>query len=181
VDSDTSTSDTILAFALGTSNHSPVKNDKELKDFAEKFTQINQELAQLVIRDGEGITKFITINILGGKSYKMAKEVGLAIGNSPLVKTALFASDPNWGRIVMSAGKAGHKLDESKITLKIGSILVAQKGVVSKNYKESDCANYMKGKEILIELNLGLGKEKATIYTCDFSYDYIKINASYRS
>lgn len=181
VDSDTSTSDTILAFALGTSNHSPVKNDKDLKDFAEKFTQINQELAQLVIRDGEGITKFITINILGAKSYKMAKEVGLAIANSPLVKTALFASDPNWGRIIAGAGKAGYKLDENKITLKIGSILVAEKGAVSKNYSENDCANYMKGKDILIELNLGLGKEKATIYTCDFSYDYIKINASYRS
>lgn len=176
VDSDTSTSDTILAFALGTK-----KTKGNLKDFTKKFEEVNKELARLVIKDGEGITKFITINILEAKTYKMAKEIGLAIANSPLVKTAIFASDPNWGRIIAAAGKAGYNLNENSIRLYLGDILIAQKGSIAASYSEEKCANYMKQKEIIINLHLGKGKQTATIHTCDFSYDYVKINASYRS
>ena len=125
--------------------------------------------------------KFITINTIGARSTSMAKNVGFAIANSPLVKTAIAGEDPNWGRIIMAIGKSGENIVANKIQLKIGNYLVAEQGKVEKNYVESEVKEYMKWDSVNIEVNLNLGNAEYKVYTCDFTHDYISINADYRN
>ena len=131
--------------------------------------------------DGEGAKKFITINVIGAKSLSMAKNVGFSVANSPLVKTAIAGEDPNWGRIIMAIGKSGENVVANKIKLKIGNFLVAEQGKEDKNYSEKEVKEYMKWDSINIEINLNLGIAQHTVYTCDFTHDYIDINADYRN
>jgi glutamate N-acetyltransferase/amino-acid N-acetyltransferase len=139
-------------------------------------------LAQAIVRDGEGATKFISINVSGGKTRAECMKVAKAIGHSPLVKTAFFASDPNLGRILAAVGYAGiDDLDQNKLTLHLADVLVAEHGGRAASYREEDGARVMKEAEIEVNVHLGRGDEKATLWTCDFSYDYVKINADYRS
>ena len=131
--------------------------------------------------DGEGAKKFISINVIGARSALMAKNVGFSIANSPLFKTAIAGEDPNWGRIVMAVGKSGENIVANKIQITIGNHLVAEQGKIAKNYEESDMKQYMKWDSINIEVNLNIGNASFTVYTCDFTHDYIDINADYRN
>ena len=133
------------------------------------------------MRDGEGATKFVTVNVTGADSDSDAKIIGLSIANSPLVKTAIAGEDPNWGRIVMAVGKSGAKADRDKLTIRFGDILVAQNGWVAETYTEDAGANYMKAQDIDINVDLGIGDGTATVWTCDLTHGYITINADYRS
>ena len=139
------------------------------------------DLAQQVVRDGEGATKFVEIRVTGAASDADAKVHGLAIANSPLVKTAIAGEDPNWGRIVMAIGKSGAAADRDLLSISFGDILVAEKGWVSPDYREDDAAAYMKGQDLVIAVDLGLGAGKSTVWTCDLTHGYIEINADYRS
>jgi len=183
VDSDTSTSDTLLVFATGREKHKAVISEKDLhlKDFKEKFLEVLTELAQLVVKDGEGAQKFITINVEGAVSENSARKIGLVIANSPLVKTALAAGDANWGRIVMAVGKSGEKAVRDKLSVWIGNVLVAKNGAINPEYHEAATARYMAGREIEITVDIGIGKGKATIWTCDLTHEYVSINADYRT
>lgn len=177
VDGDTSTSDTLLAFATGAAKN-PAGN---YKDFARALREVLHELAILVVKDGEGAEKFITIKTRGAASDKAARKIGMSIANSPLVKTALAASDANWGRIVAAVGKAGEKANRDKLSIKIGGVLVAKNGAAAPGYKESQIVSHMQGRAIAIEVDVGVGKGKATVYTCDLTHGYIDINGSYRT
>lgn len=183
VDSDTSTSDTILVFATGKRQHPPVarSSDPILDDFRKKLREVNVELAKLVAKDGEGISKFVTIKVKDATSYDSARIIGLSIANSPLVKTALAAGDPNWGRIIMGIGKSGQKADRDKTSIWIGDTLIAMNGAKHPEYIESKVAEYMKGKEIEIVVSVGVGNSDATVWTCDLTHEYVSINADYRS
>ena len=139
------------------------------------------DLAQQIVRDGEGAEKFVTIEVTGAASSRAARRIGLAIGNSPLVKTALSAGDPNWGRIVMAVGRAGEKVDQHRLSISIGGFQIAAEGGPVPNYDEAPVAEYMKGLEITIGVDIGIGRGKATVWTCDFTHRYIDIDASYRS
>jgi glutamate N-acetyltransferase/amino-acid N-acetyltransferase len=146
------------------------------------MTEVAATLAQAIVRDGEGATKFMTIRVEGGKSVEECRKVGYAIAHSPLVKTAFFASDPNLGRILAAIGYAGiDDLDVNLIQLYLDDVLVAENGGRAHSYQESDGQRVMKQAEILVRVVLGRGQEQATVWTCDFSYDYVKINADYRS
>nr|WP_216601198.1 bifunctional glutamate N-acetyltransferase/amino-acid acetyltransferase ArgJ [Ruegeria sp. HKCCD6604] len=177
VDSDTSTSDTLLLCATGASGVDATANAA----FAEALEGVMLDLAQQVVRDGEGATKFVEIRVTGAASDADAKTHGLAIANSPLVKTAIAGEDPNWGRIVMAIGKSGAAADRDKLSISFGDILVAENGWVSPNYREEDAAEYMKGQDLVIAVDLGLGEGKSTVWTCDLTHGYIEINADYRS
>jgi len=131
--------------------------------------------------DGEGAKKFISVNVIGARSASMAKNIGFSIANSPLFKTAIAGEDPNWGRIVMAVGKSKENIIANKMQIKIGDHLVAEQGKVSKNYNEKDLKEYMKWDSINIEVNLNIGSASFTVYTCDFTHDYIDINADYRN
>ena len=183
VDSDTSTNDMVGIFATGKANNSKIYNvlDPKLQDFEKALHRLNLNLAKQIIVDGEGAKKFITINTIGARSTSMAKNVGFAIANSPLVKTAIAGEDPNWGRIIMAIGKSGENIVANKIQLKIGNYLVAEQGKVEKNYVESEVKEYMKWDSVNIEVNLNLGNAEYKVYTCDFTHDYISINADYRN
>jgi glutamate N-acetyltransferase/amino-acid N-acetyltransferase len=186
IDGDTSTSDTLLVFATGAAEHRGAPHisdpgDPRLNDFAEALHGLLRELAMLVAKDGEGITKFVTVNVEGAESDKAARTIALAIGNSPLVKTAIAGEDPNWGRIVMAVGKAGEAADRDKLSIWFGEHLVATEGERSPSYEEAVIARYMKGAEIAIRVDVGIGSGCATIWTCDLTHGYIDINASYRS
>lgn len=183
VDSDTSTSDTVLVFATGKAGNKEITdiNDKDFADFRAKFLAANLELAQMVVKDGEGASKFITVSVEGAKSDDSAKIIALAIANSPLVKTAMAGSDPNWGRIAGAIGKSGEAADISKTSIWLGDIQVAENGALSKKYDEQKAQAYMKGAEIKIKTNVGVGQGKATVYTIDLTHEYISINADYRS
>ncbi len=185
VDSDTSTSDTCLLFATGavgaTQPEIERTADPKLRGFKEALDAVMRELAQLVVRDGEGATKFVTIKLGGARSPKSAKRLAFAVANSPLVKTAIAGQDPNWGRIVAALGKAGEPLDQAKLGIRIGGLLVAEKGARAAAYDEAATARHMKGQEIVIEIDLGLGRGAATVWTCDLTHAYIDINADYRS
>jgi glutamate N-acetyltransferase / amino-acid N-acetyltransferase len=139
------------------------------------------ELAHQVVRDGEGATKFIEVRVTGAASDSDARTHAMAIANSPLVKTAIAGEDPNWGRIVMAIGKSGAAADRDKLMIHFGEILVASQGWVSPAYRESEGAAYMKNQELVISVDLGLGKGAATVWTCDLTHGYIEINADYRS
>ena len=183
VDSDTSTSDTLLLCATGKAKHKRVAaaGDPRLKEFRRALDAVLVDLAQQVVRDGEGAQKFVTIRVSGAASVGAARRVGLAIGNSPLVKTAVAAGDANWGRIVMAVGKAGEKADRDRLAISIGGVRIAEKGGRVEGYDEAPVARHMAGREILIEVDLGIGKGHAEIWTCDLTHRYIDINGSYRS
>jgi glutamate N-acetyltransferase/amino-acid N-acetyltransferase len=184
VDGDTSTNDSFILIATGKAGNAEI-TDTGSADFAalrNAVTEVAQVLAQAIVRDGEGATKFMTIAINGGKSVEECRKVGYAIAHSPLVKTAFFASDPNLGRILAAIGYAGiADLDVDALQLYLGDVLVAEKGGRAASYQEADGARVMKAPEILVRVELNRGGENATVWTCDFSYDYVKINAEYRS
>ncbi len=177
VDSDTSTSDSLLLCATGASGVDATGNAA----FAEALEIVMLDLAQQVVRDGEGATKFVEIRVTGAASDADAKVHGLAIANSPLVKTAIAGEDPNWGRVVMAIGKSGAAADRDLLSISFGDILVAEKGWVSPDYREEDAAAYMKGQDLVIAVDLGLGEGQSTVWTCDLTHGYIEINADYRS
>ncbi len=177
VDSDTSTSDSLLLCATGASGVDATGNAA----FAQALETVMLDLAQQVVRDGEGATKFVEIRVTGAATDADAKTHGLAIANSPLVKTAIAGEDPNWGRIVMAIGKSGAAADRDLLSISFGDILVAEKGWVSPDYREEDAAAYMKGQDLVIGVDLGLGQGVSTIWTCDLTHGYIEINADYRS
>ncbi len=183
VDSDTSTSDTILVFATGKAEHEDIISidAPALADFREKLREVHIELAKLVARDGEGITKFITVNVKGAETYQSAHKIAMSIANSPLVKTAVAGGDPNWGRIVMAIGKCGEPAMRDKTSIWTGGHLIAENGAKHPDYIEADAAEYMKGDEIDITVNVGVGDAEATVWTMDLTYDYIRINVDYRS
>lgn len=178
VDSDTSTSDTLLMGATGASGVEVTLADS---DFAQALEGVFLDLAHQVVKDGEGATKFVTVNVTGAKTDADARTHALAIANSPLVKTAVAGEDPNWGRIVMAVGKSGAAADRDRLTIRFGNVLVAENGWVAPSYKEEDGAALMKQPEITISVDIGLGAGKATVWTCDLTHGYISINADYRS
>ncbi|WP_170771445.1 bifunctional glutamate N-acetyltransferase/amino-acid acetyltransferase ArgJ [Ruegeria lacuscaerulensis] len=177
VDSDTSTSDTLLLCATGASGVDATGNAA----FAQALETVMLDLAQQVVRDGEGATKFVEIRVTGAATDADAKVHGLAIANSPLVKTAIAGEDPNWGRVVMAIGKSGAAADRDLLSISFGDILVAEKGWVSPDYREEDAAAYMKGQDLVIAVDLGLDEGASTVWTCDLTHGYIEINADYRS
>ncbi|MCI2400098.1 bifunctional glutamate N-acetyltransferase/amino-acid acetyltransferase ArgJ [Aliiroseovarius subalbicans] len=178
VDSDTSTSDTLLLTATGASG---VEVDAEDAAFVEALESVMLDLAHQVVRDGEGATKFVEVRVTGAKTDEDARTHAMAIANSPLVKTAVAGEDPNWGRVVMAVGKSGAYAERDKLSISFGNILVAENGWVSPSYREEDGAHYMKHDELLIHTDLGLGGGTATVWTCDLTHGYIQINADYRS
>ena len=184
VDSDTSTSDTVLAFATGKSPRHPritSAADPRLADFKAKLREVMTSLAHQIVRDGEGASKFVTIHVSGAESARAARRIGFSIANSPLVKTAIAGSDPNWGRIVMAVGKAGEAADRDRLAITFGPHPVAAGGVIHPDYDEAALAAYMKGDEIEIGVDVGVGQGRFTVWTCDLTHEYIRINADYRS
>ena len=183
VDGDTSTSDTVLLLATGRAGNARLEGwDSPGTDaFYAALRQVCLELAQLVVRDGEGAQKFIAIRINGAESDDSARRIGLAVANSPLVKTAVAGEDANWGRVVMAVGKAGEPADRDKLSIGFGGIWTAREGVPLTDYDEAPVAAHLKGQEVSIEIDLGLGDGKAQVWTCDLTHGYISINADYRS
>ena len=183
VDSDTSTSDTCLLFATGRARHAKVTkaSDPALKAFKSALAEVLQNLAHQIVRDGEGAKKFITVNVTGAESSAAAKTIALSVANSPLVKTAIAGEDPNWGRVVMAVGKAGEAADRDKMCIRFGDHLIAENGIMVPGYDEAPVAAYMKGDEIDLSVDVGVGRGKFTVWTCDLTHGYISINADYRS
>jgi glutamate N-acetyltransferase/amino-acid N-acetyltransferase len=183
VDGDTSTSDTVLLIATGKAGHGPITTaaDPRLKDFKRQLDDLLRDLAIQIVRDGEGAEKLVEIRVVGAVSARSAKRIGLAIGNSPLVKTAIAAGDANWGRIVMAVGKSGERVERDLLSIAVGGTRIAAEGGPVPGYDEAPVARHMAGREILIEIEIGLGRGKATIWTCDLTHRYIDINGSYRS
>jgi len=177
VDSDTSTSDTLLVAATGASGVSIDGNAA----FEVALHGVMQDLAHQVVKDGEGATKFVEINVTGATTDADAKTHAMAIANSPLIKTAIAGEDPNWGRVVMAVGKSGAPADRDLLSIRFGDIEVATKGFVSPGYAEADAAAHMKGTDIRIGVDLGMGTGASTVWTCDLTHGYIEINADYRS
>jgi len=183
VDSDTSTSDTVLAFATGKAGNALLTcfDDAGADAFASALHDVCRQLAHLVVRDGEGAQKFIEINVTGAVADESARRIALAIANSPLVKTAIAGEDANWGRVVMAVGKAGEPADRDRLSIRFGATLVAQNGLAIEGYDETPVAAHLKGQEIRIGVDIGLGSGSATVWTCDLTHGYISINADYRS
>lgn len=183
VDSDTSTSDTVLVLASGMAGNAEISDpaSRDAEDFAAALHDLMVELAQLIVRDGEGATKFITITVAGAEDDQAARRMGLAIANSPLVKTAIAGEDANWGRIVMAVGKSGEKADRDQLSIAMGGVVIAQDGQRVADYDETPVAEHMKGQEITIAVNAGVGDGTAVVWTCDLTHGYISINADYRS
>ena len=183
VDGDTSTSDTLLVAATGQSNMAEITSTRSVasKAFKIALKTVMLDLCHQVIRDGEGATKFVEVNVIGAKSKKDSHKVAMSIANSPLVKTAIAGEDPNWGRIIMAVGKSGAQADRDKLKIHLGNLLVAENGWVSSHYSEKKAAEYMKNRDIVVSVDLGLGKHNSTVWTCDLTHAYIEINADYRS
>ncbi len=181
VDSDTSTSDALLLAATGTGDEITSLDDEAGRAFVEDLHSVMLDLSHQVVRDGEGATKFIEIAVTGAATDKEAHTIGMAIANSPLVKTAIAGEDPNWGRVVMAVGKSGAQADRDLLSISFGPFLIADKGWVSPEYSEDEAAAYMKGEDIVISVDLGIGAGAATVWTCDLTHRYIEINADYRS
>ena len=183
VDSDTSTSDTVLLAATGQARHAPIgeAGDGRLRAFRSALEDLCQDLAQQIVRDGEGARKFVTISVTGARSAVSARRIGLAIANSPLVKTAIAGEDANWGRIVMAVGKAGEPADRDRLSITVGGVRITRSGQPVADYDETPVAAHMKGSEIDIAVDLGIGRGRATVWTCDLTHGYISINADYRS
>ena len=183
VDSDTSTSDTVLAFATGKAGNAPLASfdDPGADAFAAALQDVCLQMAHLVVRDGEGAQKFIAVSVSGAVSDDSARRIGLAVANSPLVKTAIAGEDANWGRVVMAVGKAGEPADRDRLSIGFGGIWAAREGMPCADYDEAPVAAHLKGQDITIEVDLGLGDGRATVWTCDLTHGYISINADYRS
>ena len=183
VDSDTSTSDTVLAFATGKAGNAPIGSfdDAGADAFAAALHDVCRQLSHLVVRDGEGASKFIEVSVTGAASDESARMVALSIANSPLVKTAIAGEDANWGRVVMAVGKAGEPADRDKLSIAFGGTWTARNGLPVEGYDEAPVAAHLKGQEIQLEVDLGIGDGRATVWTCDLTHGYISINADYRS
>ena len=183
VDGDESTNDTVMLISTNASKHKNIKNknDRKLKDFVLKLKTIMGNLSEQIVRDGEGATKLVNISVSGAKNTNSAKSIARSVAQSPLVKTAIYGEDPNWGRIVMAIGKSREPINKKKLKIKIGSEIVAKNGTRSPAYNESKLKNYMKNDQIIISIDLGIGKSTAKMMTCDYSYDYVRINASYKT
>ncbi len=183
VDSDTSTSDTVLLIATGQTKHPrvPAEGGPILKDFAAQLRDLLLDLALQVVRDGEGAQKLVKINVTGATTARSAKKIAMTVANSPLVKTAIAGEDANWGRIVMAVGKAGEPADRDKLSIGVGGTWMAKEGGVVPGYDETPVVAHMKGQEIEIDIDIGLGRGKSTVWTCDLTHGYIDINGSYRS
>ncbi len=186
IDGDTSTSDTVLLFATGAAAASGVPAlegaaDESLASFRAALADLCRDLAQQIVRDGEGATKFVEVSVVGAESDASAKRIALSIANSPLVKTALAGGDANWGRVVMAVGKAGEPADRDRLSIWFGEHRVAFAGERDPSYSEEAVSEYMKNAELLLRVDLGLGAGRATVWTCDLTADYIAINADYRS
>ncbi|MGD9542398.1 MAG: bifunctional glutamate N-acetyltransferase/amino-acid acetyltransferase ArgJ, partial [Methylocystis sp.] len=186
VDGDTSTSDTLLLFATGAAKKRGAPkieeaSDKRLADFKRALDAVLLDLAHQVVKDGEGARKFVEVTVTGAESAKAAKRVAFSIANSPLVKTAIAGEDANWGRIVMAVGKAGEKADRDRLAIWFGGVRVAHKGLRDPDYDEAEVSQIMKRDEIVINVDLGLGKGAATVWTCDLTKEYVAINGDYRS
>ena len=183
VDSDTSTSDTVLAFATGGAGNVPLASveDAGADAFFAALHDVCRQLAHLVVRDGEGASKFIEIVVGGAVSDESARRVGLAIANSPLVKTAIAGEDANWGRVVMAVGKAGEPADRDRLSIGFGGTWAAREGQPLADYDEAPVAAHLRGREIRIDVDLGMGDGRASVWTCDLTHGYISINADYRS
>jgi glutamate N-acetyltransferase/amino-acid N-acetyltransferase len=183
VDSDTSTSDTLMLFATGQAKNPNIARaaDPRLADFRKSLDALLLDLALQVVKDGEGAQKLIRIDVAGAENDAAAKRIALSIANSPLVKTAVAGNDANWGRIVMAVGKAGEKADRDRLKISFGGHVVAEKGMRAAKYKEAVATRAVSGREVRIAADLGLGKGKARVWTCDLTHGYIDINGSYRS
>ena len=184
VDSDTSTSDTLLLFATGKgARHNPVIRaaDKRLDDFRAKLNGVLQDLAVQVVRDGEGATKLVRVNVTGAETPQAARKIALSIANSPLVKTAIAGGDANWGRVVMAVGKSGEAANRDKLSIKFGGHKVATQGLRDPNYSEALMTRYMQRQDIEIDVDVGVGKGASGVWTCDLTHGYISINGDYRS
>ncbi|PZT88497.1 MAG: bifunctional ornithine acetyltransferase/N-acetylglutamate synthase [Citromicrobium sp.] len=183
VDGDTSTSDTVLAFATGKAGNPALSDwdDAGADAFYAALLQICRELAHLVVRDGEGAQKFIEIAVTGAEDDPSARRIGLAIANSPLVKTAIAGGDANWGRVVMAVGKAGEPADRDRLSIGFGGTWAARDGQPIPDYDETPVTRHLQGRDITIAVDIGIGEGKATVWTCDLTHGYIDINADYRS
>ncbi len=186
VDGDTSTSDTLLCFATGAAAKRGAPTiadaaDPLAADFRRALHEVLHDLALMVAKDGEGLTKFVAITVTGAENRASARRIGLSIANSPLVKTAIAGQDPNWGRIVMAVGKSGEAADRDRLAIRFGEIEVARAGEVSPGYTEEAGAAYFKARELAIAVDVGIAQGVATVWTCDLSADYVAINADYRS
>ena len=182
-DGDTSTNDMISIFSTGKARNSLIKSiaDKKIKSFDESLNKVLLNLAKRVVADGEGASKFITLNVLNAKTENDAKKIGFSIANSPLVKTAIAGEDPNWGRIIMAVGKSNVDINLSKLSIKFGELIIINKGKIYSQYNETEVENYMKSSAINISVDIGNGKKSFTVYTMDLTKEYININTDYRS
>ncbi|MDC2997484.1 bifunctional glutamate N-acetyltransferase/amino-acid acetyltransferase ArgJ [Candidatus Pelagibacter sp.] len=182
-DGDTSTNDMISIFSTGKARNSLIKSiaDKKIKSFDESLNKVLLNLAKRVVADGEGASKFITLNVLNAKTENDAKKIGFSIANSPLVKTAIAGEDPNWGRIIMAVGKSNVDINLSKLSIKFGELIIINKGKIYSQYNETEVKNYMKSSAINISIDIGNGKKNFTVYTMDLTKEYININTDYRS
>lgn len=184
VDGDTSTSDTVLAFATGAVplGFTPRSiQDERLKPFGIALHNVMLDLAKQIVRDGEGATKLVQIAISGASSVSAARNIGMSVANSPLVKTAIAGSDPNWGRVVMAVGKSGEAIVQERLRISIGPFAITEEGRVREDYQEDLVAAYMQGQEIDIAIDVGVGRSRAIVWTCDLTHGYVSINADYRS
>ncbi|MEL0107016.1 MAG: bifunctional glutamate N-acetyltransferase/amino-acid acetyltransferase ArgJ [Rhodospirillaceae bacterium] len=183
VDSDTSTSDTVLMFATGKADHKKVTavSNAHLKNFCKVLNEVMIDLAHQIVKDGEGASKFISVTVTGAASDAAARRIGLTVANSPLVKTAIAGEDANWGRLIMAVGKAPDRVNQKKLKIKIGGVLIANGQGAVKGYDERPVAKHLKGQNVDIAIDVGAGKGKATVWTCDLTHEYISINADYRS
>ena len=183
VDGDTSTNDMVLLFSTEKANNKKIINarSKEFKIFESQLKEVMLALAKQITIDGEGASKFIEIHVVGAKNYKDGKQTAFSVANSQLVKTAIAGEDPNWGRILMAIGKSNSKLNVQKINLKLGNQFIYKNGCISKNYKENQASEYMKGNEIKILIDLNLGRSEFKAFSCDLTHKYISINADYRN
>jgi len=188
VDSDTSTSDTVLLIATGQAKHPRIPSadgnaarNRMLADFARALNEVLLDLAMQVVRDGEGARKLVKIDVTGAVNARSAKRIAMTVANSPLVKTAIAGEDANWGRIVMAGGKAGEPADRDLLSIAVGGVWMAREGAVIPGYDEAPVVAHMQGREVEIAIDIGLGRGKATVWTCDLTHGYIDINGSYRS
>ena len=186
VDSDTSTSDTVLAFATGASAKRGAPMISDMADascgaFAAALRSVMHELALMIVKDGEGLTKFVTFQVWGAENDRAARRIAFSCANSPILKTAIAGEDPNWGRVVMAVGKSGEMADRDKLSIWFGPHLVASEGERAAKYDEKTVADYMKNGELTIRIDVGIGGGAATVWTCDLTHDYVEINSDYRS
>ena len=182
-DGDTSTNDMVTIFATNKSKNSMIKtiNDSKLEEFEKSLHNVLLNLSKRIAADGEGASKFITVNVNNSKTQEEAKKIAFSIANSPLVKTAIAGEDPNWGRIIMAIGKANVNISLSKLEITFGNIKIIEKGQLSINYNEIEVAEYMKNEKIDLTINLNMGKKNFSAYTMDFTKKYVEINSDYRS